>query len=251
MKETDLLNKIKLSYRSILGPKLVGIYVHGSLAFGCFRWEVSDIDFLVVVNAPLEEQEKEALISELLALDAYAPPKGFEMSVVLESVCAPFRYPTPFELHFSNAHKARCRENLSEYCRTMNGTDKDLAAHFTVIRQVGQVLYGKPIPEVFSEIPKTAYLDSILGDIADAAEDITEQPVYYILNLCRVLGYLESGQVISKAQGGLWGMRNLPADAEIIRAALDAYLGSAAFHVAPDKCQTFAANMLRRIQNYK
>ena len=26
---------------------LTGIYVHGSLAFGCFRWEKSDVDFLV------------------------------------------------------------------------------------------------------------------------------------------------------------------------------------------------------------
>lgn len=251
MKETDLQAKIKCSYRSILGHKLSGIYVHGSLAFGCFRWEVSDIDFLVVVNAPLEQCEKEALISSLLELDTYAPSKGFEMSVVLERVCAPFLYPTPFELHFSNAHKALCRENLSEYCRTMNGTDKDLAAHFTVIRQVGQVLYGKPIPEVFAEVPKAAYLDSILGDVADAVEAITEQPVYYILNLCRVLDCLESGQVLSKEQGGLWGIQNLPTDAEIIRAALDAYLGNAPFAASEDTCKTFAANMLRRIQKHK
>lgn len=250
MTEYELLDIIKKDYQDILGSKLTGIYVHGSLAFGCFRWAVSDIDFLVVVNAPLELREKEALISVLLALDDRVPPKGFEMSVVLESICKPFVYPTPFELHFSNTHKQKCRENLREYCRGMNGTDKDLAAHFTVIHQVGSVLRGKPIEEVFARVPKADYLDSIMGDIQNAAEEILADPVYYILNLCRVLGYLESSQVLSKEQGGLWGAENLSADAKIIRSARDAYLGNTDFQASDAELKAFAANMLSRIQEY-
>ena len=62
--ETELLQKIKSSYQIILQDKLVGIYVHGSIAFQCFTWENSDIDFLVVVNESLSQAEKEALIAE-------------------------------------------------------------------------------------------------------------------------------------------------------------------------------------------
>lgn len=244
-----LLDQIKHTYQSILGSKLTGIYIHGSIAFGCFRWDVSDIDFLVVVRSPLELPEKEALISELLALDASAPPKGFEMSVVLEDVCTPFFYPTPFELHFSNSHKGRCLENLTEYCRTMNGTDKDLAAHFTVLRHNGLVLCGNPIPEVFTEIPRAYYLDSILWDTADAAENIFRDPVYCTLNLCRVLAYLEDEKVLSKEQGGLWGIQHLDAmHGQIIRSALDSYRTGSEFYAGTDALRSFAEQMLRYIE---
>lgn len=248
MTELELLEKIKISYRAILCPKLVGIYVHGSLAFGCFRWESSDIDFVVVVSELLSQSEKEALLSALLELDAYAPPKGFEMSVVLEGVCNSFLYPTPFELHFSNTHKDRCREDLSQYCQTMNGTDKDLAAHFTVIHHVGQVLYGKPIPEVFGEVPRSDYLDSIQEDVRDASKDIVRQPAYYILNLCRILAYLQDGLVLSKEQGGRWGIRNCDEEyGDLIQSALSAYLGTGQVQAAPSLIQSFASDMLKQI----
>lgn len=250
MNHTDILSKIKNSYQAILGSKLVGLYVHGSLAFGCFRWEVSDIDFIAVVNAPMTQQEKEVIIASLLDLDAGAPPKGLEMSVVLDSVCAPFCYPTPFELHFSNAHKARCREDLSEYCRTMNGTDKDLAAHFTVIRHAGQVLWGQPIQKVFAEVPKAAYWDSIRFDILDAVDEITVQPIYYILNLCRVLACLQDDLILSKAQGGVWGMQNLPEYQPLIKSALAAYQSLHPFHAEEPQLKAFAATMLAEINKY-
>ena len=80
MNEFEILEKIKISYQTILQDKLVGIYIHGSIAFGCFNWEKSDIDFLVVVNEKLNQKEKESLISEILDLDIYCPKKGIEMS---------------------------------------------------------------------------------------------------------------------------------------------------------------------------
>ncbi len=77
-----LLARVEDIYAEILGD-LVGIYVHGSLAFGCFQWERSDLDFIVVVEEPPALTEKEALIAALLCLTKAAPPKGLEMSVVL------------------------------------------------------------------------------------------------------------------------------------------------------------------------
>lgn len=250
MNEQELLETISAAYQSILGTKLSGIYVHGSLAFGCFRWDISDIDFLAVVKEPLTLSEKESLIAMLLELDAYAPPKGLEMSVVLEQVCSPFLYPTPFELHFSNAHKSRCREDLTKYCRTMNGADPDLAAHITVTRRVGYKLCGKPIPEVFGPVPREAYLDSILRDIQDAQSDIREQPIYCILNLCRVMAFLEEDLVLSKEQGGQWGITHLPEHAALICSALDTYTQSTDFPAEPPKLEAFAVSTLQKIKKH-
>lgn len=226
MREHDLLRRIRAAYQEILGSALTGLYVHGSLALGCFCWERSDIDFLAVVKRPLTQAQKEALIRALLALDADGPPKGLEMSVVLESVCKPFQYPTPFELHFSNMHKQACRENLARYCRDMNGVDPDLAAHFTITRKAGLVLCGQPIEDVFGVVPRADYLDSILRDVTSAREDVAEQPASTVLNLCRVLACLREGAAISKRQGGGWALAYLPeAYRGVIETALRLYAG--------------------------
>lgn len=244
-----VLNRITGEYQKILGDKLVGIYVHGSIAFGCFHWETGDIDFIVIIRDLLTLEEKEELIQVLLDLQEAAPPKGLEMSVVLDKYCNPFVYPTPFELHFSNMHKESCRNNLKKYCQEMYGTDKDLAAHFTVILAVGRVLCGEDIPAVFGKVPRENYLDSIRSDIENAADEIRENPVYFILNLCRVLVFMEEDTVVSKEQGGKWALRKLPEIYRpVIKKALRNYFGSGAFRAEERELKEFAEYMLGEIQ---
>ena len=226
-----LLNRIAGEYQTILGENLTGVYAHGSLGFGCFKWEKSDIDFLVVVETQPTEAQKQRLLEVLLQLDELAPPKGFEMSVVLAKDCAAPVHPIPFCLHFSNAHKESCRCDMSAYIARMKGHDPDLAAHFTVVRAVGKAIWGRPVAEAFGQVPREAYLDSIRGDVASAVEDVAAEPVYVILNLCRVLAAAREGVVLSKVQGGAWGLAHLPQEHHgVIRAALEAYQSGGEFH---------------------
>ncbi len=248
MEPFELLNIIKNEYQTILKENLCGIYVHGSLAFGCFNPVKSDIDFIVVVNEPPTPEQKQALIQTLLRLNPDATEKGFEMSVVLLRDCRDFSHPTLFELHFSNTHLDKAIENLPEYCRIINGKDPDLAAHFTVIKHVGIVLCGKPINEVFGGISKAAYLDSIKADIESAEDEIENNPVYFILNLCRVLAYIRGGLVVSKADGGKWGLTHLPREyTALIQKALDCYSSDADFKADVSALQGFARFMIQRI----
>ena len=53
---SKLMEVISEKYNKLLGKNLVGIYVHGSIAFGCFNWDKSDIDFIVVINEPVPQQ---------------------------------------------------------------------------------------------------------------------------------------------------------------------------------------------------
>ncbi|MGN0803278.1 MAG: DUF4111 domain-containing protein, partial [Candidatus Faecivicinus sp.] len=222
MNEHALLDALCADFRAALGDKLAGFYVHGSIAFGCFRWETGDVDFLAVAKSPLTQAEKVALIRALLARTPDAPKKGIEMSVVLESACRSFEHPAPFELHFSNAHLARCRADAARHCREMHGRDPDLAAHFAVTREVGLALYGPPPKEMFAPVPREAVLDSIRADVEDA--DILENPVYCALNLCRALACREEGRLLSKAGGGEWALEHLPeVHHPAIRSALNAY----------------------------
>lgn len=246
MDEQELLNQIQEAYQHIAGKDLTGIYVHGSIAFGCFHWERSDIDFLVVVEKPLTQRQKEQMIQVLLELDPFAPAKGFEMSVLLRSACLPLVEPIPFELHYSNAHRANYQRDLSGTCRMMQGLDPDLPAHIAVAQNVGITLCGKSIRSVFAPVSRESYLRSIWYDIKNAPEDIEAAPVYCILNLCRALAFAQEGLILSKEQGARWGLRHLPHDAAVIRAALDAYQAGAAF---PSSIQlrSFAEKMLIRI----
>ncbi len=248
MNEREILQTIKNAYSLILADNLTGIYVHGSIAFGCFNWEKSDIDFLVVVNQSPTLEEKKALIQSLLTLDEFCPKKGLEMSVILENVCREFQYPTPYELHFSNDHKERCKADVEAYCRSTNGVDKDLAAHFTVTRNVGITLCGKPVEDVFGMVPKEAYRDSLRYDIENAENDILDNPVYIILNLCRVLAYIREEKVLSKKQGGEWGITHLPPRYRaVVQAAIGSYCGKTSFTIDEAEAKAFAKYMLEQI----
>ncbi|MBQ7867774.1 MAG: DUF4111 domain-containing protein [Clostridia bacterium] len=248
MEHQAILEKIRIGYEKILGKNLIGIYIHGSIAFGCFDPRHSDIDFLVVVQDTPSHAQKKQMIQLLLELDAYCPPKGLEMSVVLERFCRQFVHPTPFELHFSNAHKLRAQWDLDEYCRNMNGVDPDLAAHFTVARAVGQVLCGERIEDVFAPVPHQCYLDSLRSDVENAAEDIQNDPVYIILNFCRIAAYLHDGVILSKRDGGLWGMKHLPeAFHGLIRSALDHYTVKGIYEADANAERAFVQTMLQDI----
>lgn len=244
----QLLSEVVKGYADILGDNLVGIYLHGSLALGCFTWDKSDIDFIAVVENEPAPFEKAEIIKLLLMLDADAPPKGLEMSVVPRSACERFMYPMPYYLHFSNGHKQSYIDDLEGHIAILHGVDRDLAAHFTVIREVGKTLFGAPISEVFGNVPPSDYLDSILGDIENAEEDILEDPVYITLNLCRIMGYLEGAGVLSKLAGGQWGTEHLTQYADVINSALTEYSGGEITSVTAERLRQFAADMHESIK---
>ena len=198
--------------KNILGDDLVGVYLHGSAVLGCFNPDKSDLDFIIVVKEPLSDAAKRTYMDMVTACSAAGPAKGIEMSVVLRNVCKPFVYPTPYELHFSEGHLKWYEDDPDGYIREMNGVDKDLAAHFTIINKKGRCLIGAPIGEVFGEVPDRDYWDSIWFDVEGAAEDIAEHTMYLTLNLARVLAYQREGLVLSKKEGGQWAIRCLPAE---------------------------------------
>ena len=140
-----LINEYVRRSIEILQYTLIGVYLHGSSVTGCFNPQKSDIDLIIVVNGEISDETKREFMDMTVELNARAPRKGIEMSTVKRDVCAPFVYPTPYELHFSAGHPQNYEEDPDDYIRNMKGTDKDLAAHFTVIRTRGRCLYGAPI----------------------------------------------------------------------------------------------------------
>jgi predicted nucleotidyltransferase len=192
-----------------MGNNLVGIYLHGSLAMGCFNEKTSDIDLLIIAQKKLPTETNKRIIQKTLELHNSMPnERGIEFSIVLESSLKDFVHPTPFELHYSDYHREKYKTDETYICGGFE--DADLAAHIVVTYYRGITLYGKAIKEVFYPIDKTFYIKSILFDVENATKDITSAPVYFTLNLCRVLFFLKEGVISSKKEGGEWGLKTLP-----------------------------------------
>jgi predicted nucleotidyltransferase len=203
------------AFRALLGADLVGIYLHGSLAMGCFNPLRSDIDLLAVTQEPITVEIK-AEIARLL-LEVSRRPTPVEISFLASRDLTPWRHPTPFDFHYSEDWRPAMTRDLAQSawgnCGAVRRCDADLAGHITVTRHRGICLYGLPIPQVFPVVPRTDFLASILADVLDQKYGLTSDlshPVYVILNACRTLAYLRTGQILSKDEGGGWAAHILP-----------------------------------------
>lgn len=245
----NIIDAFIAAAKEIIGEQLTGIYLHGSLAMGCFNPKKSDIDLIIIIEDNISDEQKVKFMEWVVALNQQAPAKGLEMSIVLRQYCNPFVYPTPFELHFSPAHLKWFSDAPQDYIQNMKGDDKDLAAHFTIIRQYGVTLYGEEIENVFGEVPRKDYIDSIWEDVQEAREEILERPMYITLNLCRVLAFCRDGLCLSKREGARWAMEHLPAEyTPIISDALICYQTDREMVVEEEGGRKFAGEMLVAIE---
>lgn len=214
-----------------LGNQLVGAYLHGSLAMGCFNPERSDLDLLFVTADHPSSAAKHDLAR--LCLEWSAKPRPLELSFVRRGVLHPWQYPTPYEFHFSEDWRERFQDDLlsgawRDWPVDDSRTDPDLAAHVMMIRRRGLCLLGQPIRDVLPEVPRRDYLDSILRDFDWALERLADNPVYAVLNFCRIYWYLVEDLVGSKEEAGVWALEYLPVEHHpVVDQALQVYRGHA------------------------
>lgn len=246
----NLIDEFVSVAKDIFGKQLTGIYLHGSLAMGCFNPEKSDIDLIIIIENDISNTQKMLFMKQVVRLNSQAPQKGLEISVVKREYCNPFTYPTPFELHFSPMHLQWFNDNPENYIENMKGMDADLAAHFTIINNYGIVLWGEEIEKVFAVVPQKDYIDSICSDIENAAEDILDDPIYVILNLSRILAFLQDELYLSKEGGGKWGIEHLPLKySSIISEALECYKTNKNMTIDKNNAIMFADEIMCLIKN--
>lgn len=209
------INRVCEIWRNLLGDDLVGIYIHGSLALKCFCEEKSDIDFLIVTNRRISREERLSAARDIILIDG--KPCQLEMSAILIKDLSPWHYPTVCQFHYSDYH-------TENYVKLLNGEindyfivdndfeDSDIACHVKLTAQCGICVHGKPITEVFPDIPERDFIDSICSDI-DGYDFNAYEPRYFtsnILILGRILSYFKNGYILSKYEAGLWTAQYVP-----------------------------------------
>lgn len=245
------VEQVCAALRALLKENLVGIYLHGSLATGCFNPDRSDLDLLVVTERPMAPETKRRIVELLLGTSGNPTP--IELSVLAHEHLHPWRYPPPFDLHFSEEWRQRYREDLSTGAGRRwdqePRTDVDLAAHITHLLDRGIRLEGAPIGDVFPAVPREGYVAAILADYKDARAGILHNPVYGVLNMVRVCRYLQDGRLSSKDEAGAWATQALPQeDAFVVESALAQYRGDPVDgDIVPDDLEHFIRVLDERI----
>ena len=238
-------------FQNTLGEHLTGVYLHGSLAMGCFNPAGSDLDLLVITEQPMSLEQKRALIEALLRLSR--SPAPIEISFLSAADLTPWRYPTPFDLHYGEDWRERCEQALAgngwRQWNDSHQTDVDLAAHITITRARGICLLGQPIAQVLPSVPRQDYIASIWDDFLWARARAADNPPYFILNACRIAAYLLAGRLCSKEEGGAWALNTLPADFHmLISQALSTYRGDESQPFDADALEQFGASLQKEIE---
>lgn len=187
----------------------------------CYNPRSSDIDVIIVVKKALLQGQRKKLIGYLK--EDCSKKKRIELSVVCEDVIKNPRYPIMVDLHF-------------EYWGDIfeNERDKEILSNLYTTKKRGFCVWGAPMENVFSEIPAEYHLKSVMEDIQHTRKHVHEKQeqvgydvtVYWILGACRILAFIREEKVLSKLEGGKWGISNLPKEYHsLIRQALSSYQG--------------------------
>ena len=238
-----------------LNDSLLGVYLHGSLAIGCFNPLRSDIDLLVATREKMAAETKLNLARLLLEVSNRRAP--VEISFLTVGDLHPWRHPSPYDFHYSEDWREEFELELkSDNWKNLDSEkrfDVDLAGHITVLNHRGLCLYGKPIAEIFPNVPERDFIDSILADVLSVKYGLNgtfeNYPAYIVLNACRTLAFLRTKQVLSKDEGGRWALENLPARFHsTINESLDEYRRDQQGNLMKASLFEFAAFMKNEIE---
>jgi streptomycin 3"-adenylyltransferase len=234
---------------------LVGVYLHGSLATGCFNPACSDLDLLAVLRRDLSPSERRDLAGLMLARSG--APIPLEISILHLKDLWPWRHPTPYIFHYSKDWRDRFNQTLTSGDEASiatlgvegDGLDEDLAGHVTITRMRGICLWGAPIASVFPPVPAQDYAASIVADLHWARNRLQQYPIYAVLNMCRVYAFLRDGLVCSKQEGAEWALGVLAPELHaLIHASLGAYGGDGRTpSLDPERLVFFADTLVARV----
>jgi streptomycin 3"-adenylyltransferase len=207
----------------VLGPALVGAYLHGSAALGGWSAERSDVDLLGVVARPLHRRVKRVISARLNHPSLVCPaPAGMDLSLVTVAVAAdPPRRP-PFELH------ARTGPSSQTHLGGPAAADPDLLLAFAVCRRAGVTVAGPDPVEVFAEPPRAWLLERVTAQLRGATGHGSFAD--RVLTACRAWRYLEDDVLGAKVESGSWARPRLAGSGAValVDAAVAAQVGQAA-----------------------
>ena len=196
---------------------MTGVYLHGSIALNAFHPDSGDIDILVVVRDSLEVVTKLEIAGDIIEIDR--SPRPLEMSAVKQIDAKNWKTPGNCVFHYSDFWTEKYLERFRNpdtevYVADHEFPDADVTGYIKLLKQCGIVLYGEEIQEVFADVSDEDFWSAISADIEDY--DFHDYDARYltsnVLILGRILSFKKEKRILSKYEGGLWMINNVPED---------------------------------------
>jgi hypothetical protein len=201
----ETLRLLLAGVQSVLGSRLVGLYLGGSLAAGDFTPHRSDIDFLAVTDGPLSPATQAGLAAMHVRLAA----GGLEWARKMEGSYVPAS-----ALRRYNPQDARFPALRSDGSFAVDGHGPDWIIQCHVLREKGIALCGPHIQSLIDPVEPDELRQATAGtlrewwapvlDVDQARLESAEYRAYAVLTMCRGLYTLAHGAVASKTAAARW-----------------------------------------------
>jgi len=218
---TDLSERISKT----LGDNLIGLYLFGSLTYGDFNEESSDIDLMAVVEEPLNLSQLELIkkIHSDIAIKYPTWATRVECSytpVMMLSSITPPEEPRPYY-----------GENTF-WPEAPYGNEWIINLYLTY--QYGQTLFGPDFKTLLKPISIREVQNAAIQDLFQEWEPKLREPnwldnshyqSYLVLNLCRIIYTVVQADAKSKIVAADWVKKTYPEWSDLIQIAQDWHFG--------------------------
>ncbi|NYV76918.1 aminoglycoside adenylyltransferase family protein [Streptomyces sp. UH6] len=217
----DQVREIVRLTNGVLGPDVVGAYLHGSSVLGGLR-PASDVDVLVVSRRSMDERRRRALLGGLLGISGSRNrARPVELTVVVRSAVRPWRYPPVGDFLYGEWLRAAYEAGRVPRPEAM----PDLALTVGMALAGDRPLTGPGPAEVLDPVPHADVVRASLAGVPGLLEDLEGDVRNVLLTLARVWTTLATGRVRSKDDAADWALARLPPEHRpVLRHARDLYL---------------------------
>ena len=214
----ELLDQLLSRMQAILGEKLIGLYIFGSLVAGDFDYNSSDIDMIAAISSGLDEKEFEQL--EAMHLNIMNHYKQWNDRIEIGYIAV------------EHLQKAQTYHSIALLSPGepfhIKVAENDWLINRSVLYEKGITLFGPPPQIISAPISQELRIHAVQKrmqkwrDWIEQSGGKEKRPgqAYMILTMCRMLYTFRQGKFVSKKQAALWAMKELPEWSSLIHNAL-------------------------------
>lgn len=214
----NILKTLVNNLQEALGGNLVGVYLYGSLIWGDFNENVSDIDLLVVTENFLNQNEFVALnaIHDNLVKRHVNWNDRIEIAYIAKKSLKTFKSSKSSIAVISPGEPFNIKD-----------AGKDWLINYFLIQEKSITLLGPDPTTIIDPISKSEFISGVRDQalewrhwIVNTKGSIGYQ-FYAVLTICRALYALHHGEQGSKTQAANWMMSQSPKWANLIKQSWD------------------------------
>ncbi len=212
-----LLEELASGLKNRLNDLLVGIYVYGSLVWGDFNHDSSDIDIIVALKTDLTNDYFKELdkFHALLVKHFPAWHDRIEIAYISLNVLK----------HFKHQVGKVAVISPSEPFNIKNA-GKDWLINYYLLQNSSIILFGPEPKSIIDSVSKNEFICNVKEQAITWKDWVTQTKTsvgyqyYAVLTICRAYYVLNHGEQVSKLKAGTWMLEEFPAWKNLIEKAM-------------------------------